>query len=82
MKLVFVPLRRRAAFQIAHIAVVIGNDEGTLELAGVLLVDPEIGRELHRAANALRDVDEGAVGEDGRVQRREVIVAIGITDPR
>ena len=33
-------------------------------------------RQLHRAAHALRDVDEGAVAEDRAVQRREVIVVL------
>ena len=75
VKLVFVTLRCRAPFEIAYVAVVIRNDEGAFELAGVLLVDPEIGRQFHRAADALRNVDEGPVGEDGRVKRREIIVA-------
>ena len=40
----------------------------------LLLVDAEIGRQLHRAAHALGHVDEGAVGEHRRVQRRIEIV--------
>ena len=37
-------------------------------------VDAEIGRELHRAAHALRHVDKRAVGEHRRIQRGEEIV--------
>ncbi len=40
----------------------------------LLLVDAEIGRELHRAAHARRHVDERAVGEHRRVQRGEEVV--------
>ena len=75
MQLVLVALRRRAAFEIADIGALVGDDQRALELAGVLLVDAEIGRQFHRAAHARRDVDERAVGEDGRVQRRVEIVA-------
>ena len=41
----------------------------------LLLVDAEIGRQLHRAAHARRHVDERAVGEHRRVERGEEIVA-------
>jgi hypothetical protein len=74
VQLVLVALRRGAAFQIGHIGALVGDDQRALELAGVLGVDAEIGRQLHRAAHARRDVDEGAVGEDRRVQRREIVV--------
>src|SRR5690606_34717894 len=55
----------RAAFEIAYIAIGFGNDQRALELAGLLLVDAEIGRQFHGAADALGDVDEGAIGKDG-----------------
>src|SRR3569833_3260069 len=38
-------------------------------------IDAEVGGQLHRAAHALRHVDEAAVGEHGRVQRGEEVVA-------
>src|SRR6516165_2186158 len=60
--------RRRAAFEIAHIGALVGDDEGALELAAVALVDAEIGRQLHRAAHARRHIDERAVGKHRRVQ--------------
>ena len=74
VQLVLVALRRRAAFEIGDVGALVGDDQRALELAGVALVDAEIGRELHRAAHALRHVDERAVGEHRRVQRREEIV--------
>ena len=74
VKLVLVALRRGAAFEVAHVGALVGDDQRALELAGVLLVDAEIGRQLHRAAHARRHVDERAVGEHRRVQRREEVV--------
>ena len=77
MKLVLVPHRRRTAFEIAHVRALVSDDQRALELAGVGRVDAEVGGKLHRAAHALRHVDEGAVGEDRRIQRREEVVRIG-----
>ena len=74
VQLVLVAHRRRAAFQVAHIRALVGDDQRALELAGVLLVDAEIGRELHRAAHARRHVDERAVGEHRRIERGEEVV--------
>src|SRR5205814_1278408 len=45
-------------------------------LPGVRLIDAEVGGELHRTPDALRDVAERTVAEDGRVQRREEVVAV------
>src|SRR5690606_4473324 len=64
MQLVLVALRRRAAFQIGDVGALLGDDQRTVELAGILLVDAEIGRQFHRATYALRDEDERSVGED------------------
>ena len=74
VELVLVAPRRGAAFEIAHIGALVGDDEGALELAGIALVDAEIGRQLHRAAHARRQVDEGAVGEHRRIEGGEEIV--------
>src|SRR5262245_28034231 len=74
VELVLVAHGRGAALEIAHIGAFVGDDERALELAGVALVDAEIGRQLHRAAHAGRYVDEGAVGEHRRVERGEEIV--------
>ena len=71
-----VPLRRGAAFEVADVGALVGDDQRPLELAGVLGVDAEVGRELHRAAHPGRHVDERAVGEDRRVQRGEEVVGL------
>src|SRR6266436_3018920 len=63
-----------AAFEVADVSALVGDDQRALELSGVALVDAEIGRQLHRAANAGRHVDERTVGEYRRVQGREEIV--------
>ena len=76
VQLVLVAHRRGAALQVGDVAAFLGDDQRALELAGALRVDAEIGGQLHRAAHALRDVDEGAVGEDRAVQRREEVVAL------
>ena len=54
VQLVLVALRRRAAFEIADGRAFVADDQRPLELAGVLGVDAEVGRQLHRAAHALR----------------------------
>ena len=55
-------------------AACLGDNQRALELAGVAGIDAEIGGQLHRAAHALGDEHEAAVGEHGRVQGGEVIV--------
>ena len=76
MQLVFIARGGRAAFKIAHISALIGDDEGALELAGVLFIDAEIGRKLHRAAGAGRNVDERAIRKDGGVERGKIIIRL------
>ena len=76
MQLVLVAHRRRAALEVADVGAVVGDDQRPLELAGAGGIDPEVGRQLHRAAHALGHVDEAAVREDGRIERREVVVAL------
>src|SRR5262249_6006770 len=46
MELVLIALRRRAAFEIADVGALVGDNQRALELAGVALVDAEIGRQL------------------------------------
>ena len=76
VELVLVALGRRAALEIADARALVGDQQRALELPGARGVDPEIGRELHRAAHALRNVGEGAVGEDRRVEGREEVVRV------
>src|SRR5450756_1395576 len=66
--------RGGAAFEVADIGALVGDDQRPLELSGVALVDAEIGRQLHRAAHARRHVDERAVGKHRRVQSGKIIV--------
>ena len=75
VELVLVAHRRGAAFEVADVGALVGDDQRALELAGVRGVDAEVGRQLHRAAHALRHVAERAVGEHRRVERREEVVA-------
>ena len=74
MQLIAVAYRRRAAFDIAHIATLVGDQNRTFKLAGFLGVDTEIGRQLHRTAHTFRHVDKGAIGSDRGVQRSEEVV--------
>src|SRR6185369_8701822 len=68
MQLVGVELGRRTAFEIRDVAALFRHDQRALELPRFLRVDAEIGRQLHRAAYALRDVAEATVGEDRGVE--------------
>src|SRR5262245_56850093 len=74
VELVLVAHRRGAAFEVAHVGALVGNDQRALELTCIALVDAEIGRQLHRAAHARRHVDERAVGEHRRVECGEEVV--------
>ena len=76
VELVLVAHRRGAAFEIADVAAFLGNDQRAFELARVLRIDAEIGRQLHRAAHAFGDVNEGAVRKDRAVQRCEEVVML------
>ena len=58
VELVGLPGRGGAAFQIADVRALFGDDQGPLELAGVGLVDAEVGHQLNGAAHTLGDVDE------------------------
>ncbi len=74
VQLIFVAHRCRASFEITHVASLVRDDERSLELPGVRGVDPEVGRQLHRAAHTLWNVDKRAVAEDRAVECRKEIV--------
>ena len=76
VELVFVAHRGGATFEIAHEGTFVRDDERALELAGVRGLDAEVGGQLHRAADALGDVAEGTVGEDGGVQGGVEVVRV------
>ncbi|MEL7044581.1 MAG: hypothetical protein AAGL66_06100, partial [Pseudomonadota bacterium] len=50
------PMRDENQLHAAVVELIALDDERAFELAGVLLVDPEVGGQLHRAPNARRDV--------------------------
>ena len=77
MQLVFVAARGRTPLQIAHVSTFVGYDQRTFELPRPRGVDAEIGRKLHRTADALRNVAERTVGKDRGVERGVEIVGIG-----
>ena len=66
--------RRRAALDVVNVRALLGDDQGALELAHVLGVDPEVGLQRHLDLDALRDVDERAARPDGRVERGQLVV--------
>src|SRR6266851_4774733 len=76
MQLVLIALRRRAALEIADIGALVGDKERALELTALRRIDAEIGRQLHRAAHARRDIGKGAVAEYGGVESGEEIVVL------
>mmetsp|Transcript_55570 Transcript_55570/g.146297 ORF Transcript_55570/g.146297 Transcript_55570/m.146297 type:complete len:225 (-) Transcript_55570:529-1203(-) len=77
MQLLRVEHGRRAALEVGDVAALVGDEERPLELAGVLVVDAEVRRDLHGALRPLGDVAEGAVAEDCAVQARKVVVRRG-----
>ena len=75
MQLILIAHRGGAAFEIAHIAALIGDDQGAFKLARIFGIDAEVGAELHRAAHAFWNINERAVRKDRAIERREIIVA-------
>ena len=63
-----------AALDVVHLAALVGDDQGPLELTHVLGVDAEVGLQRHLDVDAGRHVDERPARPDGRVQRRELVV--------
>ncbi len=77
MKLVLISHRSSTALEVAHIAFLVGHKEGALKLPGICRVDPEIGRQFHRAPYALRNIAERAVAEYRGIKGGKEIVGIG-----
>ena len=67
--------RGGAALDVVHVGILVDDDEGALELAHVLRVDAEVGLQRDVHVDPRRDVDEGAAGPHGGVQRGELVVA-------
>ena len=66
--------RRGAALDVVDLGPFLDDDQGPLELAHVLGVDPEVGLERDVDLDAGGDVDERAARPDRRVQRGELVV--------
>jgi len=59
VELVFIAHRRCASFEIADVRSFLGDDERSLELAGIGRIDSEVSGQFHRTSNAFRDVTKG-----------------------
>ena len=81
MELVLVPLRGGAALEVGDVGVVLSDDQGALKLSRIQCIDPEVRAQLHGAADALGDVDKGAVAEDSRIEGGEEIIRRGNDRP-
>ena len=77
MQLVLVAHGSGAALKVGDVGIVVADDERPFELPRAASVDAEVGAEFHGATHAFGDIDEGTVAEDGGVEGREVVVAIG-----
>ena len=66
--------RRGAALDVVNVGAVLGDDQGALELAHVLGVDPEVGLQRHLDLDTGGHVDERAARPDRGVERRELVV--------
>ncbi len=66
-----------AALHVHDFGAFVGDDEGALELAEVLGVDPEVGLEGVLDLDPGGDVDEAAAAEDGAIEGGEFVVAGG-----
>src|SRR5690606_5576528 len=76
MQLILIAHRGSAAFQVADVTSLIGDDERSLELTRLRRVGSEVGRQFHGAADPLWNVDKRSVSEHRRVQRSKEVVGI------
>ena len=61
-------------FHVVHKTAGFTNDQGSLKLAHVLRIDPEVGLQRNLDANTFRDPDKAATAPYGGVQCRELVV--------
>ncbi|MNR30881.1 hypothetical protein D3C85_1483580 [compost metagenome] len=66
--------RSCTAFYIVYEAVLICNDQGTLELTHVLGVDTEVSLQRNFTFHAFRNINEASSGPDRTVQCSELVV--------
>ena len=58
MELVLITHWRCTSLQVRNVGIIIGDDQCTLKLTGVTGIDAEVTAQLHRAADALRNINE------------------------
>ena len=58
MELVLITHWRCTSLQVRNIGIIIGDDQCTLKLTGITGIDAEVTAQLHRAAYALRNINE------------------------
>ena len=77
MELVGVIGGSRASFEITHIGVVLGDEEGALKLSGALIIKAKIGGELQWAADAFWNKGKGAIRENSGIESGKKVVCDG-----
>ena len=58
MELVLITHWRCTSLQVRNVGIIIGDDQCTLKLTGVTGIDAEVTAQLHRTADALRNINE------------------------
>ena len=58
MKLVLITHWRCTSLQVRNVGIIISDDQCTLKLTGVTGIDAEVTAQLHRTADALRNINE------------------------
>ena len=58
MKLILITHWRCTSLQVRNVGIIIGDDQCTLKLTGITGIDAEVTAQLHRAAYALRNINE------------------------
>ena len=58
MELVLITHWRCTSLQVRNVGIIIGDDQCTLKLTGITGIDAEVTAQLHRAAYALRNINE------------------------
>ena len=58
MELVLITHRRCTSLQIRNVSIIISDNQCTLKLTGVTGIDAEVTAQLHRTADALRNINE------------------------
>ncbi len=66
--------RRRATFDVVNLRTLVSDDEGSLELSGVLAVDTEVRLQWHIDFNTRWHIDKRPTRPDRGVECRELVV--------